>query len=145
MARIIKVRRNNMEKIIKIEEITFEQKETGSNYVNHYDGFVINTDKQVIKLGIENGQACCEHWGYFMTQDDLSDFVGANLIGITLTDTALNTKDLDDNGVEEGECMFVNINTDKGLLQFVAYNIHNGYYGHQAIVVSETLNHEVYL
>ena len=28
--------------------------------------------------------------------------------------------------------MFVNINTSNGLLQFAAYNNHNGYYGHNA-------------
>jgi len=131
-----------MEKIIKIEETTF--KKSNKDY-NDYDGFVINTDKQVIKLGIGNGQSCCENWGYFMTQDDLSDFIGADLISIVLTDTALNTAMLYGNHITTGDCMFVNINTSNGLLQFVAYNEHNGYYGHEAIVISETLNHTEYL
>lgn len=30
-------------------------------------------------------------------------------------------------------------------MQFVAYNAHNGYYGHQARVVSKQLKHEVCL
>ena len=33
--------------------------------------------------------------------------------------------------------MFVNINTSNGALQFAAYNEHNGYYGHEAVVISE--------
>jgi hypothetical protein len=36
----------------------------------------------------------------------------------------------------------VNIDTDRGQLQFVAYNEHNGYYGHNAVVVSKQLTHE---
>jgi len=128
-----------METIIKIEETTF--KKTKDDW-SSFDGFVINTDKQVIKLGIENRQSCCENWGYFMTEDDLKEFEGAKLISITLTDTALKTKELEEEYVEVDECMFVNLNTDKGLLQFVAYNSHNGYYGHEAVVVSEILNHE---
>lgn len=52
-----------MEKILKIEETSFDGK----------DGFVITTDQQEIKLGIDNGQCCCENWGYFMSEDDLSD------------------------------------------------------------------------
>jgi len=122
-----------METIIKIEETTF--KKTKDDW-SSFDGFVINTDKQVIKLGIENRQSCCENWGYFMTEDDLKEFEGAKLISITLTDTALKTKELEEEYVEVDECMFVNLNTDKGLLQFVAY------YGHEAVVVSEILNHE---
>lgn len=131
-----------METIVKIEETTF--KKTKDDW-SSFDGFVINTDKQVIKLGIENGHSCCENWGYFMTEDDLKEFEGAKLMSVTLTDTALKTKELEDEYVEVDECMFVNLNTDKGLLQFVAYNSHNGYYGHEAVVISETLNHEEYL
>ena len=41
--------------------------------------------------------------------------------------------------------MFVNVETDKGLLQFVAYNEHNGYYGHEACVISKHLNESEYL
>ena len=37
--------------------------------------------------------------------------------------------------------MFVDIVTDRGVLQFVAYNIHNGYYGHEAKVISTQLEH----
>ena len=29
-----------------------------------------------------------------------------------------------------------------GYLQFVAYNSHNGYYGHEAVLISKQLNYE---
>jgi len=37
--------------------------------------------------------------------------------------------------------MFVDLKTDRGKLQFVAYNEHNGYYGHEAEVICNQLNH----
>lgn len=33
--------------------------------------------------------------------------------------------------------MFINVETTKGLLQFVAYNEHNGYYVHEVKLVSK--------
>lgn len=33
--------------------------------------------------------------------------------------------------------MFINVETTNGLLQFVAYNEHNGYYGHEVKLVSK--------
>lgn len=123
-----------MEKILKIEETSFDGK----------DGFVITTDQQEIKLGIDNGQSCCENWGYFMSEDDLSEFVGSNLISVKVVDTALKRRDeIED--LYEGDAMFVNIETSNGLLQFVAYNEHNGYYGHEACVISKQVKEECYL
>jgi len=123
-----------MEKILKIEETSFDGK----------DGFVITTDQQEIKLGIDNGQSCCENWGYFMSEDDLSEFVGSNLIAVKVVDTALKKWDeIED--MYEGDAMFVNIETSNGLLQFVAYNEHNGYYGHEACVISKQVKEECYL
>lgn len=133
-----------MEKILKIEEI--ENVKYDSGYI---DGYAITTDKQVIRMGISNHSDCCEVWGYLISEDNLDNFIGANLIGLSITDTALNTivfeKDLGPDDMEAGGMMFVNVNTDRGLLQFVAYNAHNGYYGHPAYVISEQLNHQEWL
>lgn len=131
-----------IEKIIEIKEV--EDVKVGK-YGYECDGFEIVTNKQSIKLLIENGQYCCENAGYFMSEDDFSKFIGAKLIDITITDDCLNTKKFNEElkyGVDSGDCMFVNINTNKGTLQFTAYNEHNGYYGHSAYVISEQLNHE---
>jgi len=95
---------------------------------------------------ISNGQDCCESWGYFMSEDNFNQFIGAALLDITITDTALNTIDftgrIGPDDLDSGGMMFVNISTSAGLLQFVAYNAHNGYYGHTAYVISEQLKHE---
>jgi len=125
------------EKIVEFKEIT-----------SKYDGFAIVTNKQTIKIGIDNEQDCCERWGYFVSEDELDYFIGAQIIDLTITDTELKTglvKKHDAEYRDEGDIMFVNVNTDKGTLQFAAYNCHNGYYGHEAFVKSEQLNHEVVL
>jgi len=125
----------DMETILRIEEDVF------THNADSYDGFVIITDKQSIKIGIGNYQSCCESWGYLMLKDDKSDFIGAKIISLTITDTALKTCEVL-RGVPDGQIMFVNLETDKGLFQLVAYNEHNGYYGHEVVVVSNQLNHK---
>jgi hypothetical protein len=107
-----------------------------------FSGFEIITNKQKITLGIDNIQDCCESWGYFMSNDNIKDFIGKKLTGIKITDLALNTKKVEEIGdLESGGMMFVDIETNLGVLQFVAYNSHNGYYGHEARVESKQLNH----
>ena len=70
------------------------------------------------------------------------------MIGISVTDSALNEAIMKKNELDtsekyfEGGVMFVNIETDRGVLQFVAYNQHNGYYSHEAKVISKQLNYE---
>lgn len=127
-----------IENILSISEIT----EKGMA------GYGITTNKQVIKMLIDDYQSCCESYGYFMSEDELSDFIGSELKGISLTDKALEKVEFkykDELDVYDGDIMFVNIETSKGLLQFVAYNSHNGYYGHTAKVISEQLNYETTL
>ena len=128
-----------MEKILRIEETNFKKNKKDWN---SFEGFQIVTDKQTIKLGISDEQSCCERSGYFMSNDDIKEFEGANLIDIAIADTALNVKKLENEDLYESNLMFVNLNTSEGLLQFVAYNCHNGYYGHEAVVISEQLKHE---
>lgn len=112
-------------------------------------GFEIVTDKQTITLAIDNDASCCESWGYFLTEDDWEKFIGAELRGVKVTDTNRSTKTFndpkarwDDEGnidLDCGEVLFVDIETDRGPLQFVAYNAHNGYYGHEAYIRSSQL------
>lgn len=134
-----------MEHIIDIRD--YEAKEGYRNVA----GFEVVTDKQIIKLYIDNDSSCCERWGYFWCNDELRDFIGAELRSVSLTDTALNTAQMEvnnlnpDNRYFEGNVMFVNLDTDRGVLQFVAYNEHNGYYGHEAKVQCTQLTHSVTL
>lgn len=134
-----------METIKKIEEYS-----TKEGYYSR-SGYKVTTDKQEIVLLIDDGTQCCEEWGYFWTNDDVEEFVGATLLDIKVVDEDLNHVILEREGINtkdfeyEGSTMFVNLETSKGTLQFVAYNIHNGYYGHNAVVRSNQLDYEDYL
>jgi hypothetical protein len=101
-----------------------------------YDGFIITLeDDTQVKMGISNGQNCCELWGYIISEDSLERFIGAEYHGVEVVNEELETISM--RNIYEGSCMFVNIKTSEGLLQFVAYNEHNGYYGHEAVVVED--------
>ena len=127
------------ERILKIEEVTDFQFE-GSDMYEYFDGFWITTDRQVIKIGIRNNQCCCEDWGYFISEDEIKKFIGAKLLKITETNINLITEEIRALRNSDCETLFINFETNKGTLQFVAYNAHNGYYGHEAILSSEQLN-----
>lgn len=134
-----------MEQILKIEE---HQEVVRWSSMS---GYAITTNEQVIKLLIDDEQSCCENFGYFMSEDDFNDFIGAQLIDVKITDTELKEGLLEKNDLDieseyfEGDVMFVDIVTSKGTLQFVAYNEHNGYYGHEAKVISNQINHNEFL
>lgn len=105
------------------------------------EGYKIVTDKQEILILINNSQQCCEEWGYeacsekgiLETQDDLDDYIGAEILDIEIVDTEKDIyKSLTDRVYRfySSNAEFVNIKTSKGKLQFAVYNAHNGYYGH---------------
>lgn len=123
-----------MEKIVKITE-------EFNIYVDKYHdgaGYVIETDKNKYCLLIYNEQSCCENWGYATTNDNLADYIGAELLSIAITDDALNTTEINNKNNEYeyyGDTMFLTLETSKGKLQFVVYNEHNGYYSHHAYFI----------
>lgn len=128
-----------MEKILRIEETNFKTK--GKYYDDSFEGYQIITDQQTIKIGISDSQSCCESFGCIITNDETKEFIGAELLGISITDTALNNKKIEElEYLDCGGAMFVNLETSEGLLQFVAYNAHNGYYGHDAVLISKQIN-----
>jgi hypothetical protein len=127
-----------METIVSVTECMF--KIDGDKWPRYYDGYIVLTNKQTIKIGISDGQSCCEDYGHVTSEDDFEKFAGAKYLGIELTDTNLCERKFQD--MYEGGVMFVDILTDRGKLQFVTYNYHNGYYGHESVVISKELNHE---
>ncbi len=101
------------------------------------DGYKVETDEHIIYVLIDNGQSCCESWGYFASEDDLNQFIGAELREINLTDTALNKEKVEKSDYYDGNSggiQFVDFITDKGTFQLAVYNAHNGYYGHGIVV-----------
>lgn len=131
-----------------------------------FDGFEILTNRQKIILAVGNEQQCCEDVGYFMTNDNLEDFLDSSLESIDYVDGNLkvhevaitisnqldnfnhtyskyfidNKREIELNA-KDNYALFVNFHTSKGKLQFVAYNAGNGYYGHAFELISEQVTH----
>ena len=129
------------EVILSIEETSFTGGSQGWETI--YEGFLITTNKQQIRMGIDNDGKCCENWGFFMTNDDLQEFIGARLLEVKIVDACLNVEKAPD--IYEGDVMFVNFETSHGTLQFTAYNEHNGYYSHEVVVKCSQLDTSQYL
>ena len=117
-------------------EVTTEVKVPGYGYNEKYEGYAITLDDgSAVQMLIHSEQQCCEKYGYLMSNDNLSEFIGADLLDVKTVDTPAKaggylTYDADNNGL----CtVFVNIETSRGTLQFTAYNEHNGYYGGFAV------------
>lgn len=117
----------------------------------YMEGYHIKTNKQNIYILIAGIQQCCESWGYeacteegiIETKDDLQDFIGAELLSIERVE-AENHNNIEiysklEEKIKE-DCFnypdteFINVKTSNGVLQFVLYNSHNGYYGHEVYI-----------
>lgn len=79
-------------------------------------------DNSKIKI-FDDGQSCCEN-RYMRTDDKLTEYVGAKLLGAEIK-SAPNIKD--EYGDHEVE--FLEIKTDRGVFTMASHNEHNGYYG----------------
>lgn len=103
------------------------------------DGYKVETDKHIFYVLIDNGQSCCESWGYLSSEDNFEQFIGAELFEVQLTDTALNQKAVENSEYyeEEGGIQFVDFKTSNGVFQLAVYNAHNGYYGHGILVAKD--------
>lgn len=79
----------------------------------------------------DEGQSCCEH-RYMRTDDDLSEYVGAKLIGGEIKQAPSIQEEY-----EEHEVQFLEIQTSKGVFTMASHNEHNGYYGGFWVVAME--------
>ena len=120
------------DKILLIEEIDEVVKS------DSYEGYRIKTEKHELKLLIHSCQQCCESWGYAVANEDTSSFIGAEYLGYNTiySDDILKAVDNDTAyDIENGNLLFLNVETSRGTLDFTVYNAHNGYYGHDAYLM----------
>lgn len=106
-------------------------------YTNELDG---SKENEEYIVQISDWQNCCEVWGCFLSEDDLSRYIGAELLEIYFTDTSLNTEYVQKIASYKAryDChnvQFVNFKTNRGIFQFTVYNCHNGYYGHDVSLI----------
>lgn len=138
-----------------IESIEEYSQNMGRRNQTH-EGYKVTTNKRTIKFLILAEQDCCEAWGYFTSEDNLKEFIGAQLINVEVVDTAMNVVELKLDDIDKEErgdnedrstnTMFVNFQTSVELLQFVAYNNHNGWYGHNAyFIIDDNIEKETKL
>lgn len=81
-------------------EIIKNIKEVSDVYFNNdkwdtYDGYCIETDSRKLYFVINNGQCCCENWGYLSSEDDFGSFIGSELKNVYVTDLAETQQDLE--------------------------------------------------
>lgn len=122
-----------MNKILNIEEV-YDVKFGW----NTFDGFKIETEKDTYYFLIENGQNCCENWGYISSNDEYKEYIGKELVGIDVVDNACNKilNILNEDGIYECDCYFINLKFKSWEeLQLAVYNQHNGYYGHNVLFI----------
>ena len=117
-------------KILKIEEGIWDKRGEHASEDSGYEGYLITTEKGKLVLGISAFTKCCEDSGYLMSEDKLDEFIGATLISYEPVGGPI--KGSPDTG--EACTYFVNLHTSKGLLQFTAYNEHEGFYGHDVMI-----------
>ena len=85
-------------------------------------------------------KAAAKAGGYFSSEDNFSDYIGKELVGIRFTDTALKQSNAEDptDYLDEGGIQFVDfIFADNSVFQLAVYNAHNGYYGHSILFVKD--------
>lgn len=121
-----------MSKIESIKEV--DDVKLSNETWAQFTGYEVKTATDTYQVLISNEQSCCEDFGYLTTNDNIQEFIGAELLEVVTTDTSLSGKNFMD-GIEEADCMFVDFKTSKGTLQLVVYNQHNGYYGHDVLLL----------
>lgn len=132
--------------IIKNIEEVYDKKIEGE----FFDGYCIETNKNKYYFLIENGQQCCENWGYIVLEDynSIQDCIGLELRNIKYTtDNANETKIIDKIGGWGGDindCMFIDIDcgdiSNLNTIHFAIYNSHNGYYSHKVVYYRTSLD-----
>lgn len=137
-------------KILSIRDGAFERWEAEWSRARGYDGYCVTTDEGIVMVGISNGQRCCEGWGYMSSEDDITKFIGADLLHVAVVgEDAQCLRIVDALGLDgewsETYAMFVDFHTSVGKFQVAVYNSHNGYYGHDAVVLGCMGTHATYL
>lgn len=136
-----------MPEIIELVEAIAGYKFETDDY-SSYEGYRIKTSERDIRVLVSSESSCCENFGYISSDDNLSQFVGAELIEVwaaTLDDRYFPSENLyvkklvdlrgwDERGPDVFEAAFVYIETSRGPLTLAVYNEHNGYYGHEVLI-----------
>lgn len=115
------------QRIVSIEDVYDDPK--------GYDGYRVTLEGgNDFTIAVSNGTSCCENWGMItVPQAEINHFIGSQIRGIV--PIRLQYKEGDSQGYgDDGGTAFVDVLTDRGVLQLAVYNYHNGYYGHGVVL-----------
>jgi hypothetical protein len=124
-----------MSKIVAIDP---DSAWNAGEYNQPHVGVTISLDDgRAVRFGISDGQSCCEDFNYLHPADDYPNFVGAEYQGLReiYTWPASIDNPYAEYGFDAGGFQAIEVATDRGPLQFVVYNAHNGYYSHSTVIV----------
>lgn len=120
----------------------------GVNQWGREAGYRVVTTEQVVTLAIDSETWYCEDWGYVL-HGDPAQHVGAELRGVAISDTNRTGREFTHPqrgpGPWEPHVLLVDVETDRGTLQFAAFNSHDGDYAHRAHIRSRQLTQTVWL
>jgi hypothetical protein len=110
--------------------------------IEGFEGWCVNTNKGVIYLTISDSKQCCEYFGYAIECQDQGDFnfyKGASIVRIE--QDARPYDDFQGDEYSRGGYTNLNIVTNKGVIDFWVYNLHNGF--HEHVVKIKVLDEEL--
>lgn len=70
-------------------EVFYDESNSKYDFIK-YDGFRIKTTNGNVEIGIENNVNCCEYFGTMASNDNFSDFYGAEILEIKYTEKITN-------------------------------------------------------
>ena len=125
---------------------------------------LLDTEKQIstkIKFIMDNTEQCCEEFGFIETHENIEEFKNQEIKYVSLVDeegeefiligekmegnTLIKPKiPLEGEGLYFSAVIFLNVQTDKDLLQFTVYNSHHGDYAHDVKVeMTKTIQYKI--
>jgi len=97
---------------------------------------IIMSDKSKnITMIISNSKHCCETYGVH-TPSGISKFIGATYSHIIIN----GISECEDKIDEHARQIKIEIHTDRGIMEIILYNQHNGYYSHDVYIKTENIN-----
>lgn len=109
-------------KVIRIVTLSEHYRECGALRIEFTDDTSIDV--------YDGGQDCCEH-RYPTTDDDLTYYAGARLLGIEVRNVEVREEDC-----YCREIAFLHVTTSLGVFVIETHNDHNGYYGGFGLAVA---------
>jgi len=129
-----------MKKVYALGEVIIDSIE--EYCIKGFEGWCIHTSKGAIYLAIDDTKQGCEYFGYAIEcegQGDFNFYKGASIMRVEQDASPYNGFQGDEYSL--GGYTNLNIVTNKGVINFWVYNLHNSFYEHAVKI--RVLNEEL--